>query len=99
MSAADTAWFYRPQKGKISPTLARASHKASQRTASEVKGMKFATNRPYADADTAARKLIEIANSIEAVQDGRIHIELLNGPMLFECETLPKFKPPLISCL
>jgi hypothetical protein len=29
--------------------------------------MKFATHRPYSDPDTAARKLIEIANSIEAV--------------------------------
>jgi hypothetical protein len=46
--------------------------------------MKFAADRPYADPEAAARKLIEIANSVEAVQDGRIHIELLNGPMLFE---------------
>jgi hypothetical protein len=30
------------------------------------------------------RKLIELANSVEAVQDGRIHIKLINGPMLFE---------------
>ena len=29
--------------------------------------MKFATARPYADPEKAARKLIEIANSIEAV--------------------------------
>jgi hypothetical protein len=41
-------------------------------------------SRPYADPEAAARKLIEIANSVEAVQDGRIYIELLNGPMLFE---------------
>jgi hypothetical protein len=26
-----------------------------------------------------ARKLIEIANSVEPVQDGRIHIEKING--------------------
>jgi hypothetical protein len=30
----------------------------------------------------AARKLIEIANAAEAVQDGRIHIELINEPFL-----------------
>jgi hypothetical protein len=30
--------------------------------------MKFATDRPYADPEAAARKLIEIANSVEAVQ-------------------------------
>ena len=46
--------------------------------------MKFAAAHPYADPEAAARKLIEIANSVEAVQDGRIHIELLNGPFLFD---------------
>jgi hypothetical protein len=51
--------------------------------------MKFATTRPYADPETAARKLIELANAVEAVQDGRIHIELLNGPMLFELKATP----------
>jgi hypothetical protein len=33
--------------------------------------LKFATARPYADPEVAARKLIEIANAVEAVQDGR----------------------------
>jgi hypothetical protein len=51
--------------------------------------MKFATARPYADPEAAARKLIEIANSVEAAQDGRIYIELLNAPMLFEHEATP----------
>jgi hypothetical protein len=51
--------------------------------------MKFATARPYADPEAAARKLIEIANSVEAVQDGRIFIELINGPMLFEYKATP----------
>jgi len=37
--------------------------------------MKFAEQRPYADPEAAARKLIEIANSVEAVQERRIHIE------------------------
>jgi hypothetical protein len=46
--------------------------------------MKFATDRPYADPEKAARKLVEIANSVEAMQDGRIFIELINAPMLFE---------------
>lgn len=31
---------------------------------------KFAETRPYADPDVAARKLIEIAHSVEPVQDG-----------------------------
>ena len=46
--------------------------------------MKYATNRPFADPEKAARKLLEIANSAEAVQDGRIHIEKINGPFLFK---------------
>jgi hypothetical protein len=51
--------------------------------------MKFAGNHPYADLEAGARKLIEIANSIEAVQDGRIYIELVNGPFLFEHKGSP----------
>jgi hypothetical protein len=46
--------------------------------------MKFATDRPYANPETAARKLVEIANSIEPVQEGRIFIELINWPFLSE---------------
>ena len=45
--------------------------------------MKFAATRPYADPEVAARKLIGIANSVEAVQDGRIFIEEINGPFIF----------------
>ncbi len=41
-------------------------------------------DRPFADPDKAARKQLEIANMVEAVQDGRIHIEKLNGPFLFK---------------
>ena len=51
--------------------------------------MKFAADRPYGDPDKAARKLIEIANSVEAVQDGRIYIELLNWPFLSEHKGSP----------
>jgi hypothetical protein len=51
--------------------------------------MKFTTDRPYGDPEKAARKLIEIANSIEAVQDGRIFIELINWPFLHELKGSP----------
>jgi hypothetical protein len=44
--------------------------------------MKFAADRPYANPEAAARKLIEIANAAASVQDGRIHIELVNLPFL-----------------
>jgi hypothetical protein len=51
---------------------------------------KFVSNRPYADPEAAARKLIEIANSVEAVQDGRIFIELINEPFLFVLKGTPE---------
>ena len=44
--------------------------------------MIYTGDRPYADPDVAARKLVEIANTVEAVQDGRIYIELINAPFL-----------------
>jgi hypothetical protein len=46
--------------------------------------MKFVTERPFADLDAAARKLVEIPNAVEAVQDGRIYIERINTPFLEE---------------
>ena len=45
--------------------------------------MKFTADRPYSDPERAARKLLEIANSVEVVQDGRIYIELIKGPFRF----------------
>jgi len=42
--------------------------------------MRYAADRTFADPEAAARKLLEIANATEAVQDSRIHIEKLNGP-------------------
>jgi hypothetical protein len=50
--------------------------------------MKFAEARPYADPEAAARRIMEIANGIEAVQ-GVIHIEKINGPMLFKDSAHP----------
>ena len=44
--------------------------------------MKFVADRPFADPEIAARKLMEIANSVEPVQDGRLHIEKINWPGL-----------------
>jgi hypothetical protein len=51
--------------------------------------VKFAEPRPYTDPEKAARKLTEIANSVEAVQDGRIFIELINWPFLSELKGTP----------
>jgi hypothetical protein len=46
--------------------------------------MKFVEGSPLSDPETAMRKLLEIASTVEPVQDGRIHIEKINGPFLFE---------------
>jgi len=45
---------------------------------------KFVDVRPFADPVAAAQKLMEIANTVETAQDGRIFIELINGPFLYE---------------
>ena len=51
--------------------------------------MKLTADRPYADPEKAARKIVEIANSVEAGQEGRIYIELINGPFLFREKATP----------
>jgi hypothetical protein len=45
--------------------------------------MKLTAERPFANPEAAARKLVEIASGIEPVQDGRIHIEKINAPFLY----------------
>jgi len=50
---------------------------------------KFVQPRPYADRVAAARKIVELANAVEPVQDGRIHIEKINGPFLFQLKGTP----------
>ena len=51
--------------------------------------MEFVSPRPYADPETAAHKLVEIAAGIKPVQDRRIYIEKINWPMLFELKAAP----------
>ncbi|MET4374910.1 hypothetical protein ACVW1A_007120 [Bradyrhizobium sp. LB1.3] len=45
--------------------------------------IKFAEQRPFANPEAAARQLVQLASGIEAVQDGRIHIEKINYPFLY----------------
>ena len=52
--------------------------------------MKFVPNRPYSVSERAARQFVEIANSVEAVQDGWIYIELINGPFLYRERGTPE---------
>jgi hypothetical protein len=42
--------------------------------------MKSTTKRPFADPEKAARKLLELANEFEPIEDGRTYIEKINGP-------------------
>ena len=51
--------------------------------------MKFVEGRPLADPDAAARKLMELAHAFEPVQDGRIYIEKINGPFLYQHKGTP----------
>jgi len=51
--------------------------------------MKFIDPRSFVDPDVVARKLVELANAVEPVQDGRIHIEKINGPFLYQLKGAP----------
>ena len=51
--------------------------------------LKFTESRPFADPEAAAKKLMEIANVVKPVQDGRIFIELINCRFLFELRGSP----------
>jgi len=53
------------------------------RIGKEWQPMKYAGDRPYADPEHAARRLMQHARAFEVVQDGRIYIEKLNGPFLY----------------
>jgi hypothetical protein len=57
--------------------------------------MKLTADRPFADPEKAARKLLEIANAIEAVQDGRIYIEKINEQFLKEGGTPAEYSAGL----
>ena len=57
--------------------------------------IKFVESNLPSDPEAAARKLIKIANGVETVQNGRIHIEKVNGPFLFQIKgTRPLSSPP-----
>jgi hypothetical protein len=61
--------------------------------------MKFVQPSHFTDPDTAARKLMEIANAVEAVQDGCIYIERVNGPFLEAGGTLDQYRAALARAI
>jgi hypothetical protein len=61
--------------------------------------MKFVEPSHFADPDAAARKLVEIANAVEAVQDGRIYIERINGAFLEAGGSADQFRAALARAI
>jgi hypothetical protein len=61
--------------------------------------MKFVEPPHLADPDAAARKLVEIANAVEEVQDGRIFIELINRPFLEAGGTPDQYRAALAHAI
>jgi hypothetical protein len=61
--------------------------------------MKFIEPSQFTDPDAAARKLVQIANAVEAVQDGRIFVELINGPFLKEGGTPDQYRVALARAI
>jgi hypothetical protein len=52
--------------------------------------MKLTNDRPFADPEKAARRLMQHAHAFEVVQDGRIYIEKVNGRSCTSIEAHPK---------
>jgi len=50
---------------------------------------KYVQPRLYTDPDAAARKIVELANSLEPYMDSRLLVERINGPFLFELKGTP----------
>jgi hypothetical protein len=57
--------------------------------------MRFVQESRFADSDVAARKL----SSIEAVQDGRIYIELVNAAFLGAGGTPDQYRAALVQAI
>jgi hypothetical protein len=60
--------------------------------------MKLIADRPFTDPERAARKLLEIANATEAVQDGRIYVEIINGQFLLKEGGTPEEYSAGLAC-
>jgi hypothetical protein len=50
---------------------------------------KFIQSRPFADPEVAARKIVELAQAFQPIQEGRIYIEEINRPFLFKHNGTP----------
>jgi hypothetical protein len=57
--------------------------------------MKFTQDRPFASVDTAVKKLLEIANSLEADHAGRLQIGTINEQFLKAGANVAEYKAAL----
>jgi hypothetical protein len=55
--------------------------------------MKFVTGGVFWNPEAAARKLLELAQSFEPVQDRRVYVERINAPMLYEHKATHERRP------
>jgi hypothetical protein len=51
--------------------------------------VKLTERRPFANPEAAMRKILEIATAFASIQEGRIDIEALNGPMIHMHKATP----------
>ena len=61
--------------------------------------MKFVEPTHLDDPDAAALTLVEIANGIETIHDGRIYIELINGAFLEAGGTPDQYRAALARAI
>jgi hypothetical protein len=61
--------------------------------------MKFKEERPLADLDTAVRKLLELANAMEADHAGRLHVGLINRQFLEAGASVPEYAAALKAAI
>ncbi|MCA1400037.1 hypothetical protein [Bradyrhizobium sp. BRP56] len=51
---------------------------------------KMKEERAWADPEKAARRIMEHARAFEPIQDGRIYIEKINYPMIYQDKKRPQ---------
>jgi hypothetical protein len=57
--------------------------------------LKFKDERPFASVDAAVKKLLEIANGLEADHAGRLQIGAINGQFLEARASVAEYKAAL----
>jgi hypothetical protein len=57
--------------------------------------LKFTEERPFASVDAAVKKLLEIANGLEADHAGRLQIGTINGQFIAAGASVAEYKAAL----